>query len=78
MADLKWCPNPERFDYEKPIVDLSIQMEELSLQLTKYQYHDFVNLLQSLEFIQRASQFRKYKARHGLETATNYKVSLFF
>ena len=47
-------------------------MEELCLQLTKYQYHDFMMLLQSLEYIQRASQFRKYKARHGLEGLHNY------
>jgi vacuolar protein sorting-associated protein 13A/C len=47
-------------------------MEELCLQLTKYQYHDFMMLLQSLEYISRASQFRKYKSRHGLENLPNY------
>lgn len=72
-ADLHWCPSPEKFDYQKPIVDLKICMDELSLQLTKYQYHDFMMLLQSVEFIARASQFRKYKARHGLENLSNYK-----
>lgn len=72
-ADLNWCPSPEKFDYAKPIVDLKICMDELSLQLTKYQYHDFMMLLQSIEFISRASQFRKYKARHGLENLANYK-----
>ena len=53
-------------------IDLFISMEELCLQLTKYQYHDFMMLLQQLEYMARASQFRKYKARHGLENLPNY------
>ena len=32
-ASLKWCPSPERFDYDKPIVDLSIKMNELGTNL---------------------------------------------
>ena len=28
-ATLKWCPSPERFDYDKPLVDLAIKMNEL-------------------------------------------------
>ena len=48
-------------------------MEELRLQLTKYQYHDFMKLLQSLEYMTRASQFRKYKAAAGLENLPNYQ-----
>ena len=43
------------------------------LQLTKYQYHDFMMLLQNLEYITRASQFRKYKALHNLENLANYQ-----
>ena len=75
-AKMQWCPSPDKFAYKKPIVDLTIDMEELSLQLTKYQYHDFVQLLQSLEYVSRASQFRKYKARHGLENLPNYHGKL--
>ena len=48
-------------------------MEELSLQLTKYQYHDFMMLLQSLEYMTRAAQFRKYKSEAGLENLSNYQ-----
>ena len=52
---------------------MSIKMEELCLQLTKYQYHDFMMLLQSVEYMNRASQFRKYKSRHSLENLPNYR-----
>ena len=45
----------------------------LGLQLTKYQYHDFMMLLQNLEYMTRASQFRKYKAEHNLENLPNYQ-----
>ncbi len=75
-AQLQWCPSPEKFDYEKPLVDLFIKMEELCLQLTKYQYHDFMMLLQAIEFMSRAAVFRKYKARHGLENLPNYQGRL--
>ena len=52
---------------------LDLRMEELSLQLTKYQYHDFMMLLQSLEYMTRAAQFRKYKSDAGLENLSNYQ-----
>ena len=48
-------------------------MEETSLQLTKYQYHDFMMLLQSLEYMTRAAQFRKYKAEANLENLPHYR-----
>ncbi len=75
-ASLRWCPNPARFDFAKPEVDLRIVMRELCLSLTKYQYHDFVMLLQSFEFMSRAAKFRKYKARNGLENLPNYSGRL--
>ena len=53
---------------------LKVEMKELSLQLTKYQYHDFMMLLQSLEYMTRAAQFRKYKSEAGLENLPNYQV----
>ncbi len=71
-ASLKWCPNPARFDFAHPEVDLRIAMQELCLSLTKYQYQDFMMLLQSFEFLSRAAAFRKYKARNGLENLPNY------
>lgn len=75
-ASLRWCPNPTLYQYEIPEIDLSIQMKELCLSLTKYQYQDFMMLLQSFEFMNRASKFRKYKARHNLENLPNYQKRL--
>ncbi len=37
-AMLEWCPNPLVFQYTKPQIDLRIQMRELCVSLTKYQY----------------------------------------
>ena len=54
------------------MTDLKIHMEELCIQLTKFQYYNFMMLLQSLEYMSRASQFRKYKARYDLENLPNY------
>ena len=54
------------------MTDLKIHMEELCVQLTKFQYYNFMMLLQSLEYMSRASQFRKYKARYDLENLPNY------
>ena len=71
-ATMKWCPNPALFDFTIPQIDLGITMDELCLSLTKYQYQDFVMLLQSFEFLHRAAKFRKYKARHNLENVPNY------
>ena len=71
-ASMQWCPNPQLFDYAKPEVDLNIAMDELSVSMTKYQYQDLMILLQSFEYLSRASRFRKYKARHGLEGLPNY------
>ena len=71
-ATMVYCPNPAVFNFTKPQADLAIDMSELSLCLTKYQYQDFMMLLQSFEFMSRASNFRKYKARHKLENLPNY------
>ena len=75
-ATMVYCPNPAVFGFTKPQVDLAIEMSELSLCLTKYQYQDFMMLLQSFEFMSRASKFRKYKARHKLENLPNYASRL--
>ena len=75
-ASMTWCPNPAIFDYRNPEVDLGIKMRELCLSLTKYQYQDFVMLLQSFEYMSRASKFRRYKARHKLENLPNYQGRL--
>ena len=75
-ARLKLCLNPELSDYQMPQVNIGITMHELGLSLSKYQYHDFMLLLQALEYMTRASKFRKYKARHQLENLPNYQVKL--
>lgn len=72
-ALLKWCPDPATENFTTPQIALSITMEELCLSLTKYQQQDLMMLLQSFEFISRASKFRRYKARHGLENLPNYQ-----
>ena len=71
-AKLTWCLKPESFDYRHPEIDLKIEMAELKISLTKYQYQDFLVLMQTLEFMSRGSAFRKYKARHQLENLPNY------
>ena len=73
-ARLKWCVNPEFHDFKIPQIEVFISMNELGLSLSKYQYHDFMYALQDLEFKTRASNFRKYKARYGLESLPNYEV----
>jgi hypothetical protein len=59
-----------------PQVSVDISMIELGLSLTKYQYQDFMLLLQALEYMTRSSSYRKYKARHNLENLPNYQVKL--
>jgi hypothetical protein len=59
-----------------PQVSVDISMIELGLSLTKYQYQDFMLLLQALEYMTRSSNYRKYKARHNLENLPNYQVKL--
>ena len=73
-AKMVWCPNPEQHGYKIAQVNLSIAMQELCLSLSKYQYNDFMLLLQAIEYMTRASKFRKYKARHNLENIPNYQV----
>ena len=73
-ARLKLCLNPEHSNYKVPQVKVDIQMPELGLSLSKYQFHDFMLLLQALEYMARASAFRKYKARHHLENLPHYQV----
>ena len=75
-ASLQWCPNPANFQFQYPELDLVIDMDQLCLSLTKYQYQDFIMLLQSFEFISRGSKFRKYKARNNLENLPNYNGRL--
>lgn len=74
-ARLNLCLNPEKSNFQVPQVKVDIQMPELGLSLSKYQFHDFMLLLQALEYMSRASSFRKYKARHDLENLPNYQVS---
>ena len=74
-AKLKLCLNPEQSNYQLPQIKVDIKMPELGLSLSKYQFHDFMLLLQALEYMARASAFRKYKARHQLENLPNYQVS---
>ena len=49
-----------------------VRLGGVNLIIPKNQYHDFMMLLQSIEFMSRASQFRKYKARNNLENLPNY------
>ena len=47
-ADLTWVPNPKRYDFTEPLIDLRIMMFELRLKMTKNQFKDFAMLLHSL------------------------------
>ena len=72
-ADLIWAPNPKRFNFETPLINLMINMKELKLKVTKLQYKDFAQSLHSVNEMQLAARYRKYKAEAGLENLTNYK-----
>ena len=56
-ARLQWCPNPEHHSYRIPQISLDISMQELGLSLSKYQYHDFMLLLQAIEYMTRFKIF---------------------
>ena len=72
-ADLIWAPNPKRLNFETPLIDLKINMKELKLKVTKLQYKDFAQSLHSVNQMQLAARYRKYKAETGLENLSNYK-----
>ena len=54
-ADLIWAPNPKKFNFETPLIDLNINMKELKLKVTKLQYKDFAQSLHSVNQMQLAS-----------------------
>ena len=72
-AKLKWCINPALYKHNVPETDVMINIEELSLCLTKYQYQNFLMLLQNFEYLSRAANYRKYKAEFMLENLPNYR-----
>ena len=72
-ADLIWAPNPKRFNFETPLINLMINMKELKLKVTKLQYKDFAQSLHSVNEMQLSARYRKYKAEAGLENLGNYK-----
>merc|ERR1719192_467676 len=65
-ADLIWAPNPKRLNFETPLIDLKINMKELKLKVTKLQYKDFAQSLHSVNQMQLAARYRKYKAETEL------------
>ena len=72
-ADLTWVPNPRRFDFARPLIDLRIMMSEMRLKVTKNQYQDFALLLHSFNAMTLAARYRKYKAECNLEGVTSYR-----
>ena len=51
--------------FRTPQLKVKITMELLSMSLTKGQYQCFVMLLERLEYMRRAADYQKYKARCG-------------
>ena len=51
--------------FRTPQLKVEITMELLSMSLTKGQYQCFVMLLERLEYMRRAADYQKYKARCG-------------
>lgn len=62
-AQLRLNPKPENdgSDYTIPKVRLSLEMEKLSVAITRFQYHDLIDLLESFERMTLGAPYRKYR-----------------
>lgn len=62
-AQLRLNPKPENdgSDYTIPKVRLSLEMEKLSVAMTRFQYHDLIDLLESFDRMSRGAPYRKYR-----------------
>ena len=52
---------PEQSQYTKPKLIMSLVLEEIGLQLSKSQYHDIMEMLESFERMVLADKYRKYR-----------------
>uniref|UniRef100_A0A1B6F8B5 Vacuolar protein sorting-associated protein 13 n=1 Tax=Cuerna arida TaxID=1464854 RepID=A0A1B6F8B5_9HEMI len=52
---------PENDEFKIPKVELSLELQELTLRITKSQYQDMMGLLESCDYMIRATPFRKYR-----------------
>ena len=53
--------HPERSGFTTPKLVLSLVLKEIALQLSKSQYHDIMEMLESFERMVLADKFRKYR-----------------
>ncbi|KAJ9578225.1 hypothetical protein L9F63_005555, partial [Diploptera punctata] len=62
-AKLRLNPKPENdgSNYTIPKVHLSLEMEKLSLAISRFQFHDLIDLLESFGRLSRAAPYRKYR-----------------
>ena len=72
-ADMTWVPNPKRFNFSRPLIDLRLILSELKVRMSRNQYQDFALLLHSLNTMTLAARYRKYKAQCALEHMNSYQ-----
>ncbi|PSN37570.1 hypothetical protein C0J52_12647 [Blattella germanica] len=63
FAKLRLNPKPENdgSNYTIPKVELSLDMEGLSVGIGRFQYHDIMDLMESFNRMLRAAPYRKYR-----------------
>lgn len=52
---------PEQSQYTTPKLVMSLVLEEIALQLSRSQYHDVMEMLESFERMVLADKYRKYR-----------------
>ena len=70
---MTWVPNPKRFNFSRPLIDLRLILSELKVRMSRNQYQDFALLLHSLNTMTLAARYRKYKAQCALEHMNSYQ-----
>lgn len=62
-VNLELDTKPEQSGYSTPKLVLSLVLQEIAIQLSKSQYHDIMEMLESFERMVLADKYRKYR-RH--------------
>ncbi|XP_021940255.1 vacuolar protein sorting-associated protein 13 isoform X3 [Zootermopsis nevadensis] len=62
-AQLQLNPKPEYdgSNFKIPKARLALEMEKLSVAISRFQYHDLIDLLESFERMSRGAPYRKYR-----------------
>ncbi|XP_046683901.1 vacuolar protein sorting-associated protein 13 isoform X2 [Homalodisca vitripennis] len=60
-SNLQIDTKPENDDFKIPKVQLTLDLKELAFRIAKSQYQDLMGLLESCDYMMRATPFRKYR-----------------